>query len=47
MKDMAMKSLDLQLKLMVVVFVEIYARENVPIFYEATGMNMQSLAVAV
>ena len=48
LKEKAMKSLDCQLKLMalVIVCVEICVRRNVPIYYKATGIDMQSLAVA-
>ena len=48
MKGMAMKSLYDQLKLMilVMVYIEIYARGNVPIYYKATGIYMQNLVVA-
>ena len=47
LKDMVMKSLDRQLKLMtlVVVYTEICSRGNVPIYYKATGIDMQILAV--
>ena len=47
-KDMAMKGLDRQLKLMtlVMVYIEICARGNVPISYKATSIDMQILAVA-
>ena len=40
LKDMTMKDLDLQLKLMTLVM-EICARRNVPIHYKATGIYMQ------
>ena len=46
---MAIKSLVLQLELMtlVIVYVEICARENVPVYCnKATGVNMQNDAVA-
>ena len=45
---MAMKSLDCQLKVMsfVMVHVEICARGNIPIYYKATGIDMQNLAAA-
>ena len=45
---MVMKGLDRQLKLMtlVMVYIEICARGNVPIYYKATDINMQILAVA-
>ena len=46
---MAIKSLVLQLKLttLVMVFVEICARENVPVYCDkATGVDMQNDAVA-
>ena len=48
LKDMATKSLDHQLKLisLVMVYVEISARENVRIHYKATGSDMQNLVVA-
>ena len=48
MNRMAKKSLDPQLKLMafVMVYVEICARGNVPIYYKATCINMQNFAVA-
>ena len=48
LKDMAIKSLVLQLKLMtlVMVYVEICARENVPVYCnKATGVDMQNDAV--
>ena len=46
LKGMAKKSLDRQLKLMtlVMVYAEICARGNVPIYYKATDINMQNLA---
>ena len=45
---MAMKGLDRQLKLttLIMVYTEICARGNVPIYYKATGIDMQILAVA-
>ena len=45
---MAMKRFDRQLKLMelVMVYIEICARGNVPIYYKETGIDMQNLAVA-
>ena len=45
---MAKKSLDPQLKLMalVMVYVEICARGNVPFYCKATCINMQNFAVA-
>ena len=49
LKDMVMKSLGRQLKLMalVMVYVEICARGNVPIYYKTTDIDdMQHLAVA-
>ena len=49
LKDMAIKSLVLGLKLMtlVMVNVEIYARENVPVYCnKATDVDMQNDAVA-
>ena len=44
---MAMKSLDYQLKLTAfgMVHVEICLRENVPIYYKETGIDIQNLAV--
>ena len=47
LKDMAIKSLVFQLKLMtlVMVYAEICARENVPV-NKATGVDMQNDAVA-
>ena len=48
MKDTALRSLDHQLKLMtlVMIYIEICARGNVPIYCKATGIDMQNLAVA-
>ena len=48
LKDMAMKSLDRQLKLMtlVMVYIEICARGNVAFYCKATGIGTQILAVA-
>ena len=48
LKGMAMKSLDRQEKLMalVMVQVEICTRRNVLIYYKASGIEMQDLAVA-
>ena len=49
LKDMAIKSLVLQLKLMtwVMEYVEICARESVPVYCnKATGLDMQNDAVA-
>ena len=48
LKEMAMKSLDRQLKLMALVIVcaQICVRRNVSIYYKATGIDMQSPAVA-
>ena len=48
LKDVAMKGLDRQLKLMtlVTIYNEICARGNVPIYNKATGINMHILAVA-
>ena len=49
LKDMAIKSLVLQLKLMTLVmeYVEICARESVPVYCnKATGLDMQNDAVA-
>ena len=45
---MVMKGLDSQLKLMtlVMVFIEICAKGNVPIYYKVIGFDMQILAVA-
>ena len=42
MKHMTIKSLDRQLKLMalVMVYIEICARLNVPIYYKVTGIDM-------
>ena len=48
LKDMTIKSLVLQLRLMalVIVYVEICARENVPVYCnKATGIDMQNDAV--
>ena len=48
LKDMTIKSLVLQLRLMtlVMVYVEICARENVPVYCnKATGVDMQNDAV--
>ena len=48
LKDMTMESLDRQLKLMafMMVYVEICVRWDVSIYYKATGINMQNVAVA-
>ena len=49
LKDMVIKSLVLQLKLMtlVMVYIEICARENVPVYcHKATGVDMQNDVVA-
>ena len=48
LEGMAMKRFDRQLKLMelVMVYIEICARGNVPIYYKETGIDMQNLAVA-
>ena len=48
MKDMTMKSLHYQVKLMtlMIVYIKICARRNSPIYCKATSIDIENLAVA-